>query len=119
MLFNGRLLTKALLLHNATVYIAGRSQEKADSAIAKLKEQTANQNVHFLKLDLADINSVVSAAKSLMSRETQLDILFNIAYQIHRSKLIFSGVMNTPKDAKTIQGYELQWVISVQRDRLI
>ena len=69
-------------MRNAKVYIAGRSQEKGETAIAKLKEETGNENVHFLKLDLADIPSVVSAAKELISKETRLDILLNNAYNI-------------------------------------
>jgi retinol dehydrogenase 12 len=97
-------------LRNATVYIAGRSQEKGETAIAKLEEDTGNENVYFLKLDLADIPSVVSAAKELISKETRLDILLNNAYDIsYFPKLIPSGVM-TPEDGKTGQGYDLTWV---------
>jgi retinol dehydrogenase 12 len=62
------------------VYIAGRSKAKADTAIAKLKEQTGKDDVHFLQLDLADINSAVEAAKELRSKEQSLNLLFNNGY---------------------------------------
>jgi len=102
-------------LRNATVYIAGRSQEKGETAILKLKEETRNERVYFLKLDLADIPSAVSAAKELISKETRLDILLNNAYGIYLfSKLMASGVM-TPEDGKTVQGYDLTWVLLLQK----
>ena len=74
--------SEALLLRNAKVYVAGRSPEKAEVALAKLKEETGNKEVHFLKVDLGDLPTVVSAAKELMSKEPRLDILFNNAYRV-------------------------------------
>jgi len=67
-------------LRNATVYIAGRSQERAEKAMAKLMDETGNEKVRFLKLDLADVTSAVSAARELISKEARLDILLNNAY---------------------------------------
>jgi len=84
------------------VYVAGRSKAKAETAIAKLKEETGKTDVHFLQLDLADIPSAVAAAKELASNEQRLDLLFNNG-----------GVMKTPDGAKTPQGYELQWGTNV------
>jgi len=48
--------------------------------MAKLKEETGNEKVYFLKLDLGDVTSAVSAAKELISKEARLDILVNNAY---------------------------------------
>ena len=56
---------QALLAHNAKVYIAVRNEEKAKSAIAELKEQTGKE-AYFLKLDLADLQSVKSSAEEFM-----------------------------------------------------
>jgi retinol dehydrogenase 12 len=67
-------------MHNAKVYVAGRSQEKAESAITKMKAETGKIDAHFLKLDLADIKSATTSAKELMSKETRLDFLFNSGY---------------------------------------
>ena len=56
---------QALLAHNAKVYIAARSEEKAKSAITELKEQTGKEAI-FLKLDLADLKSVKSSAEEFI-----------------------------------------------------
>ena len=50
------------MAHNAKVYLAARSQEKAEQAIKELKEQTGKEGI-FLKLDLADLKSIKSAAE--------------------------------------------------------
>jgi retinol dehydrogenase 12 len=71
---------KALLEHNAKVYLAARSEERASAAISKLKKETGKSDIHWLKLDLGDIPSCAAAAKELASKERKLDILFNNAY---------------------------------------
>ena len=71
---------QALLVHNAKVYIAGRSEEKGTEAITKLREETGKNQVYFLKLDLADIQSVIVAAQEFISKEQRLDMLFNNGY---------------------------------------
>ncbi|KAH9053027.1 hypothetical protein EDB87DRAFT_1654800, partial [Lactarius vividus] len=43
-----------LLSHNAKVYLAARSAQKANEAIAELKNETGKQAI-FLQLDLSDI----------------------------------------------------------------
>lgn len=86
---------QALLTHNAKVYLAARNQEKAEQAIADLKQQTGHEAI-FLQLDLQDLNSVKAAAdtflrlvdcsttwpvdSSIGSEEKELHILFNNAY---------------------------------------
>ena len=56
---------QALLEHNAKVYIACRSQGKADLAAKELEEQTGRKAI-FLKLDLADLHSVKAAAEDFL-----------------------------------------------------
>jgi retinol dehydrogenase-12 len=53
---------QALLTHNAKVYIAARSQKKAEEAIKELKEETGKEGI-FLKLDLSDLQAVKTAAE--------------------------------------------------------
>jgi retinol dehydrogenase 12 len=65
------------LRHNAKVYIAGRSEAKANEAITMLKKETGKMNIHFLKLDLADVQSAITAAKEFTAKEQRLDLLFN------------------------------------------
>lgn len=53
---------KRLLLKNAKVYIATRSQEKSERAIEALRAETG-KTAHFLKLDLSDLGSVKKAVE--------------------------------------------------------
>ena len=59
----GREIVKELLQKNAKVYMACRSQEKGEEAIKDLKSATGKHDIHFLKLDLADLKSVYEAAQ--------------------------------------------------------
>ena len=61
---------------NAKVYIASRNKEKADKAIASLKEATGNEPL-FIELDHADLSSVKKAAEEFLNKEPELHILFN------------------------------------------
>ena len=53
---------KALLSHNAKVYILTRNREKTEATIAELKELTKNE-AYFVKCDLSDLKSVKVAAE--------------------------------------------------------
>ncbi|OAX40438.1 NAD(P)-binding protein [Rhizopogon vinicolor AM-OR11-026] len=97
----GKETAKALLVHNAKVYVAARSQEKVEAAIRDLKNSTGKEAI-FLKLDLGDLKSVKAAAEEYLSKETKLDILFNNA-----------GVMAPPIDLLTTDGYDLQFGTNV------
>lgn len=57
----GKETTFALLRRNAKVYVAGRTPEKAEKAIAELKERTGKVAI-FLDLDLASLDSIRRAA---------------------------------------------------------
>ncbi|KZP27446.1 NAD(P)-binding protein [Athelia psychrophila] len=92
---------KALLEHNAKVYIAARSPERAHKAIEELKSVTGKQ-AYFLKLDLADLKSVKAAAAEFNSKEPELHILFNNG-----------GVMAPPVEELTADGYDLQFGTNV------
>nr|VWO99675.1 Alpha-crystallin (Acr) (14 kDa antigen) (16 kDa antigen) (HSP 16.3) (Nox16) [Ganoderma boninense] len=92
---------KALLQHNAKVYLAARSREKAEKAIASLKEVTGKEAI-FLELDLGSLSSVKTSADEFLGKEQDLHILFNNA-----------GVMWPPIDMLTEDGYDLQWGTNV------
>jgi glutamyl-tRNA reductase len=65
----GKETAKALLAHNAKVYIAARNTEKATLAIADLKRET-NKEALLLKLDLSDLQSVETAAREFNRRKS-------------------------------------------------
>ena len=69
---------QVLLQHNAKVYLAARSRDKAEKAIASLKAATGKEAL-FLELDLSDLAAVQRAAAEFLSKERELHILFNNA----------------------------------------
>lgn len=94
-------IIRALLPKNARVYMASRSPERAEAAISKLKAETGKE-AFFLALDLSNLASVRKATDVFKSKETELHILFNNG-----------GVMNTPIEQLTIDGYDLQFGTNV------
>ncbi|EIM81821.1 NAD-P-binding protein [Stereum hirsutum FP-91666 SS1] len=97
----GKETVKALLTHNAKVYLAARDEAKGREAIEDLKTATGKEAL-FLKLDLADLRGVRTAAEEFLSKEQELHILFENA-----------GVMMSPLSMLTKQGYGLQWGTNV------
>ncbi|KAF6757289.1 hypothetical protein DFP72DRAFT_1113173 [Ephemerocybe angulata] len=97
----GKETAKALLNHNAKVYVAARDKKRAEQAIKELQEMTGKEST-FLQLDLSDLQSVKRAAEEFRRQETQLHMLFNNA-----------GVMAPPVGQLTKQGYDLQFGTNV------
>lgn len=84
------------------IYLAARSQNKAEAAIRKLqKSDPSGASVIFLELDLACFASVKAAAAKFISVESRLDILINNA-----------GIMMVP-EGLTKDGYEIQFGTNV------
>ncbi|KAF8581217.1 NAD(P)-binding protein [Ramaria rubella] len=84
----GFLTVKELAAKNAKVYMAARSQAKAEDAIRKIKSLTG-KDVHFLQLDLADMNAIRESAAEFRSPD--------------------SGLLASPLDLVTADGYDLQF----------
>ncbi|KAH9005390.1 NAD(P)-binding protein [Lactarius hatsudake] len=97
----GKETVKHLLVHNAKVYLAARSAEKANKAIAELKNETGKEAI-FLQLELSDIPAVRKSAQEFLSKESQLHVLINNA-----------GVMMLPKEQVTAQKYDMQFGTNV------
>lgn len=86
-----------LAKHGARVYMGARSPSKAEAAIDKIRADTPTADVHFLHMDLMDLQSVVAAAKQFKEKEFKLHGLVNNA-----------GIMATPF-ALSGDGFEAQW----------
>ncbi|KAH9046336.1 NAD(P)-binding protein [Lactarius deliciosus] len=97
----GKETVKQLLVHNAKVYLAARSAQKANDAIIELKNETGKQAI-FLQLDLSDIPAIRKSAQEFLSKESQLHVLVNNA-----------GVMMSPKEQVTAQKYDMQFGTNV------
>ncbi|KAJ4345842.1 short-chain alcohol dehydrogenase [Didymosphaeria variabile] len=84
---------------NATIYVAGRSQEKATRAIQEIQQAhpESKGKLHFLHVDLADLSTIKPAVEEFMKKEERLDVLMNNA-----------GVMWPPDGSKSAQGHDLQ-----------
>ncbi|KAJ6585086.1 NAD-P-binding protein [Mycena capillaripes] len=107
----GKETAKALLEHNAKVYIAARSEEKAKAAIKDLQTQTGKE-AEFLLLDLADLHSIKRAAEEFTQKETQLHVLFNNGYVSFNSQQLGKLIV-PPVDQLTAQQYDLQFGTNV------
>lgn len=86
-----------LASHSAHVYICARSQSKGETTAENIKTLYPGSKISILTMDHADLSSVVAAAKSFLSRESELHGLVNNA-----------GIMATPY-VITKDGYEEQW----------
>ncbi|KAF1930347.1 NAD(P)-binding protein [Didymella exigua CBS 183.55] len=95
----GKELARLLYSLHGTVYIAARSKERSDAAMAWIREAHPDSKgrLEFVYVELADLESIKPAAEEFLAKEKRLDILFNNA-----------GVMVPPQGSKTKQGYELQ-----------
>ena len=82
------------------VYVAARSEEKAQKTIVDIQNAApaSTGSLIFLHIDQADLNTVKAAAQSFLAQEQKLDCLFNNAG-------VKVGDMVPPP--KTVQGYEL------------
>ncbi|CAE7204582.1 unnamed protein product [Rhizoctonia solani] len=95
-------LCKVLLNKGAKVYMTSRDRVKAEKAIEDLKKETFGKTPTFIELDLADLRSVRRAVEEYKSMEQELHVLYNNA-----------GVMMSPPELKTANGYDLQFGTNV------
>jgi retinol dehydrogenase-12 len=79
------------------VYLAARTETKAQAAIKTLQTAVPNAHVEFISCDLTSLKSVQSAARAFVSKEQRLDIL-----------VLNAGIMATPHST-TDEGYEIQF----------
>ena len=95
----GRSTATELARRGAKVVLACRSRAKAEPVMAYISAQTGNDALEFLALDLADLESVRSAAGDFLSRDEPLHVLINNA-----------GVAG--QRGQTAQGFELAFGIN-------
>jgi retinol dehydrogenase-12 len=61
----GKETCKQLLLKNAKVYLAARSESKAQAALEELEKETGKEAI-FLKLDLSDLDATKKSAQEFL-----------------------------------------------------
>ena len=87
----------ALAAKNAKVIMACRNRQKAEDAIKRIRQRTADAQLEFIELDLASLASVERFAAAFRAGHKRLDLLINNA-----------GVMIPPL-GHTEDGFELQF----------
>ncbi|MDN5789472.1 MAG: oxidoreductase [Micrococcales bacterium] len=93
----GLAAARALAAKGAHVVMAARNQSKARSAKSDILAADPAAAVEIVELDLGSLASVDAAAKAILARHDQIDVLLNNA-----------GVMAVP-EGKTADGFETQF----------
>jgi len=84
----------------AKVYVACRNQERALSAIERMKADGGTGELVYEHLDLSSLHSVKAFADNVIKAESRLDLLINNA-----------GIM-IPPPSKTEDGFEIQFGVN-------
>lgn len=87
---------RGLARAGATVFMGCRNADKAEQAMASIKQDHPEADLRFIALDLADLASVQHCARQLIEQTERLDLLINNA-----------GVMALP-ERQTADGFEMQ-----------
>jgi len=75
----------------ARVHLACRSRARGEAAVAAIAAETGNQQVGYLPLDLADLDSVRACAADFLARDEPLHVLVNNAGVAGRRGLTRDG----------------------------
>ncbi|KAG8806202.1 hypothetical protein FRC17_005128, partial [Serendipita sp. 399] len=98
----GYVACKMLLQSGAKMYMMSRDSQKSREAVERMKQETGKEAIELIPVDLSDLHSVRKAAETFLSKEKKLDVLMNNA-----------GVMMTPSQDLTKDGYDLQFGVNV------
>jgi NAD(P)-dependent dehydrogenase (short-subunit alcohol dehydrogenase family) len=69
----GYAIAKALANEGATVYVNGRTVERVNTAVEKLKQETGNPDIHGIAADFSDNQQI----QQLINQLPEVDILIN------------------------------------------
>ncbi|ORY95605.1 hypothetical protein BCR43DRAFT_493259 [Syncephalastrum racemosum] len=75
----GKATALVLAKQRCKVYLFCRDSEKSRNALRTIREESANDQVHLIPVDFADLGSIRSAADRFLSQESKLNILINNA----------------------------------------
>jgi NAD(P)-dependent dehydrogenase (short-subunit alcohol dehydrogenase family) len=87
----GLATARALAARGGRVHLACRSPEKGQAAVAAIREATGSDDIAFLKLDLASLDSVREAARTFLALGEPLHVLINNAGLAGRRGLTKDG----------------------------
>jgi NAD(P)-dependent dehydrogenase (short-subunit alcohol dehydrogenase family) len=75
----GRALARELAAAGATLLVHGRNDARGRETIDELRERTGNENLHWLRADLASLDEVRALAEQVTTEHNRLDALVNNA----------------------------------------
>jgi dehydrogenase/reductase SDR family protein 13 len=87
----GRETVRALATRGARVYLACRSRARTQPVIDEIASQSGNRELHFLELDLGNVDSVRACADAFLATGEPLHVLINNAGLAGRRGLTDSG----------------------------
>ena len=90
-----------LAKRNARVIFACRSLERGETAAVEVRKRSGNDNVVFVQLDLASLDSVRKFAAKILEEEPRIDILINNAI-----------IMALPERTLSQDGFEMQFAVN-------
>jgi len=93
----GKITALELARKGCHVFLASRSKERTLPVVDEIKEETHNEKIEFLELDLASLQNVRRFVNEFKEKELPLHILVNNA-----------GIMACPF-TKTVDGIEMQF----------
>lgn len=76
----GKAAAESLVYHGGTVYVLGRTKDKFDQAFSRHPE--VGKRLHFQHCDVAETSSIQEAYGSVLSQESQIDVLINNAFYL-------------------------------------
>ncbi len=77
---------KNLAKTGAKIWMMARNEQKGKQAVDEVRALSGNANVHLQLIDLASLESVRNAAKSLLEQNERIDVLVNNAGLIKMKK---------------------------------
>jgi NAD(P)-dependent dehydrogenase (short-subunit alcohol dehydrogenase family) len=90
----------ALADMGAHVVVIGRSREKSEKVVEKIKQETGNQAVEYMLADFSDLAQVRNLAQEFKSRHSKLHVLVNNA-----------GVLMITR-RYSVDGYEMMFAVN-------
>ncbi len=96
----GKRVALELAAKGAAVLLHGRSPERLDAALEKLRKETGSQNLGAYLADLSSLGEVRAMAEQVLSEHDRLDVLVNNAGIIY------------PEREESEDGYELAFAVN-------
>ena len=101
--------SKQLLAHNAKVYLAARNAQKANEAIAELKNETGKE-AFFLQLDLADIPALRMSAQEFLSCVIYVSFSSRLTGHVFSGRRVNCTSLSTTREYRVVVDYILRLI---------